>query len=193
MLIHIASRRLTARTWDSRYPDAVFLDVTSRGSAPWYRLSPFYPHGGIPVPFSPGVYSVSVEGIWQGLKVFEATGIAPETFANTTMRGIKRTTRANGPILGHRMRVGGMSLLSYADARRLIYLPSYAWVLRNCLQTEVETLRLIAVSREIVLLDFDVNESVDDLTRPLSHASLIRRWIEDSNLHGGPDVPPHAG
>ena len=32
-------------------------------------LSPFYPHGGIPIPFSGSVTSQSVEGIWQGLKV----------------------------------------------------------------------------------------------------------------------------
>jgi len=38
---------------------------------PWIKFSPFYPHGGIPVPFAPGYFSETVEGIWQGLKVFE--------------------------------------------------------------------------------------------------------------------------
>ena len=137
MPIHIASRRLTKRMRSVLYPGALFLDVTSRGNTPWKRFSPFYPHGGIPVPFSPGVYSASVEGIWQGLKVFERSGVAPETFANTTMRGIKRTARANGLILGHRRGVHGTSLLSYIDARRLIYLPSYTAVARRCKPVEL--------------------------------------------------------
>jgi hypothetical protein len=46
------------------------IDVTSRGPQPWVRFSPFYPHGDLLVPFSPGQAGASVEGIWQGLKVF---------------------------------------------------------------------------------------------------------------------------
>ena len=43
------------------------LDVYKR-----QKLSPFYPHGGIPVPFSEGVTATCVEAVWQGLKVFES-------------------------------------------------------------------------------------------------------------------------
>ncbi|MGN0088780.1 MAG: DUF6939 family protein [Candidatus Limimorpha sp.] len=44
-------------------------DVTSQARDGLVRLSPFYPHGGIPVPFSEGYTAACVEGIWQGLKV----------------------------------------------------------------------------------------------------------------------------
>ena len=67
--------------------------MTSRGAEPWVRLSPFYPHGGIPIPGHPGRTSQSVEGIWQALKMFATE---PEDFTKldvTTMKGIKRTTR----------------------------------------------------------------------------------------------------
>jgi len=57
------------------YPDAPLVDVTSRGPEPWVRFSRFFPHGGIPVPFMPDTTSMSVEGIWQGLKVFEHVDI----------------------------------------------------------------------------------------------------------------------
>ena len=43
--------------------DVVVHDLTSRGPEPWVRLSPFFPHGGIPVPFTPGRTAMSVEGI----------------------------------------------------------------------------------------------------------------------------------
>ena len=55
------------------------------------RLSPFYPHGGIPVPFSEGYTATRVEGIWQGLKVFDNEDIDISMFLNETMKGIKRT------------------------------------------------------------------------------------------------------
>ena len=55
---------------DNCQPDAAIIDVTSRGIEPWVRFSPFYPHGGIPIPNSPSVSAQSVEGLWQGLKVF---------------------------------------------------------------------------------------------------------------------------
>ena len=46
------------------------------------KLSPFYPHGGIPVPFSESVTAMCVEAVWQGLKVFENCGIDTELFKN---------------------------------------------------------------------------------------------------------------
>ena len=76
MSLHVASRRLQPKTIAKRYGLAArALDLTSRGEAPWVRFSPFFPLGGIPVPFSPGVESQSVEGIWQGLKVFESCDV----------------------------------------------------------------------------------------------------------------------
>jgi hypothetical protein len=56
-------------------PGASVVDVTSRGPEPWAGFSPFYPYGGIPVPFSPGHTAMSIEGIWQGLKVFEGADV----------------------------------------------------------------------------------------------------------------------
>ena len=56
------------------------------------RFSPFFPHGSIPVPFSPGVTGQSVEGIWQGLKVFESEDIDLQKFEITNMKSIKRSS-----------------------------------------------------------------------------------------------------
>ena len=46
--------------------------------------------------------SVSVEGIWQKLKVIENEGICLDSFNNTTMKNLKRTVRTHGKPLGHR-------------------------------------------------------------------------------------------
>ena len=180
MPLSVASRRGSLERLHERYgPDALIYDVTSRGPELWVRFSPFYPHGNIPVPFSPGVVSMSVEGIWQGLKVFERADVDTARFTMTTMRGIKRSARTYGAVLGHRAGVHGDRLLPYVEARRLIYLPAYRWVLEHRVTDLVEALRRTAISRTIVLLDYETNCDVEDTGRPLSHACLIARYIED--------------
>lgn len=80
----------------------MIIDVTSKESEPWVKLSPFYPLGGIPVPMSSEIYSQSVEGIWQALKVFESGDVDSSKLEVANMNGIKRTVRSNGKFLGHR-------------------------------------------------------------------------------------------
>jgi len=45
----VASHRSSLDSLRRRWGDGPILDLTSRGSEPWVRFSPFYPHGGIPV------------------------------------------------------------------------------------------------------------------------------------------------
>ncbi|HEX6240695.1 MAG TPA: hypothetical protein VFZ61_07375 [Polyangiales bacterium] len=177
-MIVVESRRRSRDALERQYPGALFLDVTSRGESPWVKFSPFYPIGGIPVPFSEGYSSMSVEGIWQGLKVFEREGIDTSRFQVSSMRGLKRTVRAHGRVLGHQRGVHGTTLLEYVEARRLIYLPAYQWVLQQQLATELELLRKEAAQRAVVLLDYETNADVLDVRRPLSHASLVARHVE---------------
>jgi hypothetical protein len=68
MPLIIESKRKKIETLRQQYPDALIVDVTSRGEQPWVKFSPFYPHGHIPVPLSPNYFAASVEGIRQRLK-----------------------------------------------------------------------------------------------------------------------------
>ena len=160
------------------YPDAMIIDVTSKAEGDWVKLSPFYPHGGIPVPFSEGVTASCVEAIWQGLKVFELYDVGTSLFQNNTMKGLKRTVRRFGKPLGHRKGVKGTDLLGYIEARKQIYLPSYKWVLDNKVQDLIKKLRIISKTRTVVLLDYETNADVEDYRKPLSHASLVKAYIE---------------
>jgi hypothetical protein len=175
--ISIANRRTSAERLAATYPGARMLDVTSRGPQPWVKFSPFYPHGTIPVPLSPGVVAASVEGIWQGLKVFAHADIDRTAFTNTTMRGLKRTVRSHGAVHGHRAGVDGTTLLTYREARYQIYLPAYRWVLDHCMQVELDLLRQFSEQQPVVLLDYETNSDLDNLAKPLSHAALIIRYL----------------
>ena len=179
MTIIVESRRKKRSTIEKAWPGAVLLDVTSRGQEPWVRFSPFYPHGGIPVPNSPGTFAQSVEGLWQGLKVFEHEDIDPCRWQITNRKGIKRAGQTRGKVIGHRFGVGSDVLLGYRDARFQIYLPAYRWVLENRLAADVKRLRDRMAKTQRVLLDYETNGNIEDLSRPLSHAALIKLYVED--------------
>ena len=177
-MIIIESKRKKAESILKKYPDAILADVTSKAKDGLVKLSPIYPHYGIPVPFSPGYTATCVEAIWQGLKVFESCDVDTSLFCNDTMRGLKRTVRKYGKPLGHRKGVNGTELLGYIEARKQIYIPTYKWVLENKAKDIIDRLREASKTKTIVLLDYDTNADVDNPNKPLSHASLIKAYAE---------------
>lgn len=178
-MIYIANKRRTEEGIKNQYPNAIILDVTSK--AGWaQQLSPFYPHGGIPIPNSSGMTGMSVEGIWQGLKVFEMQGVSYSHFQNTSMKGLKRTVRTLGKPLGHSYGTNSEELLDYLEARIAIYLPTYKWVLENVptVKDLVDRIRTKSLTTDIVFLDYNTNEDYTNLRSPLSHAALIKLYIK---------------
>lgn len=183
-MIIVESKRKKPETILRQYPDAILADVTSGAKDGLVKLSPFYPHGGIPVPFSEGYTATCVEAIWQGLKVFESSDVDTSLFYNDTMKGLKRTVRKYGTPLGHRKGVNGTELLGYIEARKLIYIPTYKWVLENKVASIIERLRESSKTKTIILLDYDTNADVDNPKKPLSHASLIKAYVEGIYPYG---------
>ena len=177
-MIVVESIRCKAENILKKYPGAMIADVTSKARDDLVRLSPFYPHGGIPVPFSEGWTAACVEAIWQGLKVFEHADVDVELFKNNTMKNIKRSSRQFGKPLGHRKRVHGTELLGYIEARKQIYVPTYRWVLENKVSNIIDRLKTDSLGRILVLLDYNTNCNIDDGRTPLSHAYLIKAYIE---------------
>ena len=177
-MILIESKRKKPETILRKYPNAIICDVTSKAKDGLVKLSPFYPHGGIPVPFSDGYTAMCVEAIWQGLKVFENYDVDTFLFSNNTMKGLKRTVRKYGNPLGHRKGVNGSRILGYVEAKHLIYIPAYRWVLENKVMDIVERIRDASKNKTIVLLDYNTCCDVDSEAKPLSHAYLVKAFAE---------------
>lgn len=178
--IQVDSIRKSEKTLTKLYPNAMYIDVTSKAKDDFVKLSPFYPHGNIPVPFSENTTAKSVEGIWQGLKVFEKEDIDKSKFRNDTMKNLKRTVRKYGVPKGHRKGIAGTELLDYISARIEIYLPAYVWVLENKTQDLIQQLQEIKQSQEIVLLDYETNCDILDPRKPLAHAYLVKTYVENN-------------
>lgn len=178
--IRVESIRKATKTLTNLYPNAVFIDVTSKAKDDFVKLSPFYPHDNIPVPFSENTTAKSVEGIWQGLKVFEKEDIDRSKFRNDTMKNLKRTVRKYGIPKGHRRGVKGRELLDYIRARIEIYLPAYLWILENKTQDLTQKLQEIKQRQNIVLLDYETNCNILDPRKPLAHAYLVKMYVENN-------------
>jgi hypothetical protein len=182
-MIYIENKRRKMERIQAQYPLADILDITSTSAKYAQILSPFYPHGRtypIPIPFSPGYFAMCVEGVWQGLKVFENSGIDMNTFRNDTMIGLKRTVRKFGIPLGHQKGINSTELLNYFDARMQIYIPTYKWVLENVPEVHNLLQRIAdrAKNHDIVFLDYNTNSDFRDTSSPMSHAGLVKLYIE---------------
>ena len=191
-MIYIVNKRRKLERIQFQYPNADILDLTSKSKYAKI-LSPFYPHGNIPIPlYSRGLTATCVEAIWQGLKVFETEDVDFNTFSNDTMKGLKRTVRRLGMPQGHRSGAYGKDLLNYFDARMKIYLPTYKWVLDNVPSVKeiVSKIAERAKEHDIVFLDYNTNTDYRDTSSPLSHAGLVKLYIEGKYPQANDNVKP---
>jgi len=186
-MIYIENKKRKIEKIKEEYPNAIILDITSNSETRYAKiLSPFYPHGNIPIPFTDGLKATCVEAVWQGLKVFENAGVDFATFNNDTMRDLKRTVRKYGMPKGHSKGAYSKELLGYFEARMLIYLPTYKWVLDNIPEVHhvIERIKAQSKIQDIVLLDYNTNIDFRDVSKPLSHAGLVKLYIDGKYPNG---------
>lgn len=186
-MIYIVNKKRKLEKVKEEFPNAAILDITSTSNMRYAQiLSPFYPHMNIPIPFTEGLTATCVEAVWQGLKVFDGADVDFSTFRNDTMHDLKRTVRKFGIPKGHRKGAYGTELLGYFEARMLIYLPTYKWVLDNVPEVHhvVERIKEQSKIQDIVLLDYNTNIDFRDASKPLSHAGLVKLYIEGNYPEG---------
>ena len=171
-MIVIVNKRAPKKIDDLKNKGYTIVDVTSK-SSDFAELSPFYPHGDIVID---KYTSESVEGIWQGLKVFDSCGIDTTKFTNKTMKNLKRSCRKYGCVRGHLFE---NKVIPYIEARKKIYIPAYNnMLLKEKVATKLAPLlNVIKGGGCLALLDYDINEEIDNITKPLSHASCIKRHL----------------
>lgn len=186
-MIYVVNKKRKLEKVKEEFPNAAILDITSTSNMRYAQiLSPFYPHMNIPIPFTEGLTATCVEAVWQGLKVFDGADVDFSTFRNDTMHDLKRTVRKFGIPKGHRKGAYGTELLGYFEARMLIYLPTYKWVLDNVPEVHhvVERIKEQSKIQDIVLLDYNTNIDFRDASKPLSHAGLVKLYIEGKYPEG---------
>ena len=69
-------------------------------------------------------------------------------------------------------------LLDYFSARMRIYLPTYKYILENQAHNLVMKIAERAKDHDIIFLDYNTNTEVRDISSPISHAGLVKLYIE---------------
>lgn len=177
-MIVVESKNSSIESIQKKYPNAIIADITSDAKDVLVRLSPSFPHGGIPVSDYDYATAYSVEAIWQGLKVFENEDVDTSIFTMNTAIGLKRNSPSLGKMIGHRVCSNGEEILNYADARRRIFISRYRWVLDYKVQDIIKSLRKASETKTIVLLDFNTNCDLENYKEPISCAYLVKAYAE---------------
>ena len=173
--VHMGKRRNFApcvfvpfRLRDQLPTAATVYDVSSNADHPFCTLSPFWPHGGIPVPGMIRTTSDSVEGIWQGLKLIDGK-IAPRYFSG---QGHKR----GGKPRGHQF---GDKLLKIVEAREKIYRVSYEWMLNHKADPELIDRFLSQAFAGVPQYFHDVsnNGNIGDPDEGWAHAAVLVQYL----------------
>jgi hypothetical protein len=150
--------------------------------SPYIKLSPSYPVSMVPVPFELGGgalrHSETVEGMWQGLKLVNGETDLGK-FEMTNAWNLKRKTAGGARVEGYYFGEG-RGALTYAAARRQIYVPAYLSVLENQARDCVEQLRAEARRHKIALVDHYKHDmhDLDEATHgAFSHACVLRSHL----------------
>lgn len=146
-----------------KYQNAIIVDLTIIGKVNIFnRLSPYYPHGGIPIPNTPNLCLSSVNEVWQKLCVNRC-----DNLNNTQHKDIM-----------FRKGLYINEYWTYTEARRKIFIPLYCWMLENRVYNIVEYLREQSPMKRIVIIDNSINDNIDNIGQPLSSAFLLKAYIE---------------
>lgn len=175
-------------------PKRYVLDVSRYGKDGWNALSPMFDHGEgeekrpvIPVPGMPDRKSRTVEGIWQGLKVFAGPGVDQALVSGTELDMLEsgKPRKRKGVPLGHLYE--GELLKGVVEARKRIYLPAYDWMVRYCPRAHAKYLELLELARAgnmVYVFDRDANGDLN-ANKPLAHASILAELVR-KELSGSP-------
>ena len=192
MSIEVYSKRKKLNVGDED-DGVVVIDVTQNGTDPTFvKFSPFFPHGRIPIPGPNHVFTKTVEGAWQGLKVFENEGVDLSMLGTANSKK-RSANHKRGAVVGHAItrRACNSSgeeedmtvIIGYVEARKQLYVPMYEYVLEHYLKNEIELLRgLVREGNRVILLDYDTNEDIEFTGKPLSHASLICSFLKQNRI-----------
>lgn len=142
-----------------KYMGKVYIDLTNR----FNKLSPYFNHGGIPIPNTPKVEMNSVSAVWNALCI-----------KSEKLDCVK-----------FRKGLNINEYWNYVDARKHILIPIYRWVLENKVFNIIEELRELASHKDIVITDRSINCDVNNTEKPLSFAFLLKSFIEGEKPFDG--------
>lgn len=150
------------------YSNAKFISLTENGITEFRKLAPSYKWGNIRVPYSPGLYAESVNDVLEKLR------LAKNEIAYGDKASYSNHIFENKVL--YRRGIDGDYIYDELEARKYIYIPTYRWMLENKANHLIDKLR--AYKGDMVFLDENLNFDINDTSKPLSHAFLVKAYVE---------------
>jgi hypothetical protein len=93
----------------------------------------------------------------------------------------RKPKRGDRNVIGWRKGLKGYTLLNDFEARWYLFINPYKSLLEERLWKEVRDLKRLIQGKnvKVILLDHQTNCDINDLSRPLSHAYLLKCFLED--------------
>lgn len=154
-MIVLESKRDNLQKIVEMNPKVIIADITINSNSALRKLSPSFEWGNILVPYTDSLeYVPSVEAVWNELRITE----------NDT-DGFKRGCYDH-------------VIFDYIEARKKIFIPTYRWMLENKAAEIIKRMRIANRDKTIVLYDGEDNYDIDNPSKPLSHAYLVKAYVE---------------
>lgn len=157
-----------AKVARKNFPKAVVLDVTIKGAMG--RLDPDFPLGRIMVP-GKRIQALSVNGAWEGLKVFsKKKEIDEKWMCDEKKVGKKRCCKSWGKMEG--LMIEG-ELISVEESKK-IFEEIYKETIKERFGNMIEGLKKEAEKRPIVLLDYEEGSE-----KPFNHVEILKSMLNE--------------
>lgn len=150
----------------------IWIDMSNRSDNKTAYLSPYFPWGNIPVPFSTGQTAESIMAIWEGLKVFEGSNIDTNVFSYKNMDLIKHSRVGLGNLKGYRKGLNYDYIYDEDEAFKRIFIHSYRFILEYKAYEMVNWLRN-NIRRNIILVD----DLLEAIPQQLTPANLLKLYV----------------
>lgn len=147
------------------------MNVGGNASYPYKLFSPFTfsQQFRVPVPGQEGMFSFSVENIWQGLKIIDGL---PD-FSLFTLEPKKR----KGHVQGHLFK---KDILGYIDARKEIFQPAYFYYLDKHVSLELkEEVVNKGLNGGLAFFDIIKNVEITNPSTPLAHSYFVALYFNE--------------
>lgn len=150
------------------WPGAVVLDITLGGGME--KMDPSFPIGMVDIPKC-NKKSLSIMGMWEGLKIFSKKEIVDESyFVSEKKLGKTRNCKSYGKLMGVKV---GDDVMEIERAVDEVFKREYVRTVKERFGKIIEGLKRESEKRDVVLLDYNFEKY------PVSHAVMIKEIIEE--------------
>ena len=170
-MIQILSRAELDSPVDIR-SNSRFIDISYHSKTGTSYLSPYFPFGNIPIPFSGNRVAQSVMSIWEGLKVFKSRDIDLNIFSIKDKERLRQSKLEFSDFIGYQRGLNYDYIYDEQEAYRQIFIPAYRWILEYNVPNIIHWLRA-NLYKKIVIIE-DSNEIIPN---QLSPGALLRSYV----------------